>query len=228
MSLEFPVSERFISLQGEGANVGAPEYFIRLAGCNLAEKFGGCKWCDTKYSQRKDQGELLELKTILDEIPRDYPGRVCVTGGEPLYHSGISSLLDGLLNLGCFVAVETNGSLLVPRHSPPRVGEITHRNVSFAVDVKCPGSGMEGHNIFENIPLLRSNDQLKFVLVDRQDYEYAKEVLKKYKCRGAIFFQPAYGMLEPKKLAEWILEDKLSVRLSLQQQKEIWGVRRGV
>jgi len=223
MSLEFPISERFTSFQGEGMNVGTPEYFIRLAGCNLAEKFGGCKWCDTPYSQHKNQGELLGLETILKEVPRDYPGRICVTGGEPLYHAGISDLFDGLIGLGFLVSVETNGSLPIAS-----CRKYVHAGVSFAMDLKCPGSGMAGHNLFENIALLRRGDQLKFILADRVDYEYAKRVLKKYPCTASTFFQPAYHALDPKELAEWILHDKLSVRLSLQQQKQIWGVRRGV
>jgi len=231
MKLMFPVSERFLSLQGEGANVGAPEYFIRLSGCNLAEHFGGCSFCDTRYAQRREQGELLDLETILSGIPRDYPGRACISGGEPLYHEGIIDLLNGIVEqTGCFVSVQTNGSLPIPKYSPPGEcqGKAVHWGVSFAMDVKCPGSKMEEHNLFENISRLQQNDQLKFVLVDRQDYDYAKEVLKKYSCRGSIFFQPAYQILEPKQLAEWILQDKLPVRLSLQQQKILWGIRRGV
>jgi len=227
--LEFPISERFTSLQGEGQNVGAPEYFIRLAGCNLATLHGGCKYCDTAYAQRKEQGELISLETLLDEAPCGYPGRVCVTGGEPLWHKGVSALLNGLLGRGNFVMVETNGSLLLPRRLPGgRGGIAVHAGVSFSMDIKCPGSGMAKYNRFENISRLDWYDQLKFVIVDRTDFDYAKGVLREYPCRAPVFFQPAYGMLEPRELAEWILKDKLSVRLSLQQHKTLWGQKRGV
>ena len=217
MTDSLPINETFLSLQGEGKDTGLPTFFIRIAGCNLS-----CKWCDTTYSQKKSQGKEMPFDEILLQVPTEYPLRVCVTGGEPLFHENIVSFLELLgRHIKGWVSVETNGSIVLPYVRP---------RVSWAMDIKCPSSGMDGYNIYENIERLRFGDQLKFIIANREDYDFAKPLLDIHKHKPyQVVFQPAYESLDPAELAKWILEDKLDVRLGLQQQKIIWGGKsRGV
>ena len=232
MSDSLPVSEIFTSLQGEGWGAGLPTLFIRLAGCNLAIEHGGCLYCDTRYAQKPEQGGEMTFDEIFEKVPRDYPGVICVTGGEPLSHGGIIKFLNRLSDsVGGWISVETNGSIPIPKMS--RDGGLVeiavYSSLAWSVDIKCPGSGMEEFNYYENIERLHHSDQLKFVIADRKDFDFAKQIMKTYRrCLGRIVFQPAYKLLDPAELAKWILEDKLSVKLSLQLQKILWGTKRGV
>ena len=217
MTKTLPINERFLSLQGEGKDTGLPTFFIRIAGCNLS-----CKWCDTKYSQKTSQGKEMSFEEILSEVPKEYPLHVCVTGGEPLSHENIVPFLELLgRHIKGWVTVETNGSIPLPYVRP---------RVSWAMDFKCPSSGMDGYNVYENAEKLHAGDQLKFVIANREDYDFAKKLLTSFGWRSyQTVFQLAYESLDPTELAKWILEDKLDVRLGLQQQKIIWGGKsRGV
>lgn len=203
--------ESFYSLQGEGKNIGLPTYFIRLGGCNL-----NCRWCDTRYAS--DRGEELTVSEILDLcIP--YP-RICVTGGEPLLHDDIVELLHGLLESGKEIVVETNGSLdLSPIPEDPRI--------MISMDIKCPSSGMDDRMLLDNIPLLKPKDQLKFVVFDDRDLDFAVNVIRERQPICESIFSPVGGMdLEP--LAEEVLLRRLDVRVLPQLHKVIWGRRSGV
>lgn len=221
-----PLSEDFVSIQGEGAGSGLPTYFIRVAGCNLAEKYNGCIYCDTGYAQHTSQAkEWISLPKLLERIP-SYPGRVCITGGEPLAHPAMPAFLSMLAPLGRVeISVETNGSIELPL-------ELCGRHLStlsWAVDIKCPSSGMAAHNFYGNIYRLRPFDQLKFIIGDKEDYDFAKSILAEHReCRVSVVFQPIWRTMNPATLVQWVLKDELQVRVSLQSHKFIWGTRRGV
>lgn len=218
--INFPVSETFTSIQGEGSTSGLPTHFIRLAGCNLAIDHGGCTWCDTRYAQRKEQAAReMSLEDLIKGVPL-YPKTVCLTGGEPLMHEGLVDLIERLWKRGKSIVVETNGSIPIPA---------VRGLVSWSVDVKCPSSRMDTHNCWKNLTELGTLDQLKFVIGDEKDYSYALAVLDEYPVDCPIYFQPAYKYLVPEVLAAWILRDTLDVSLSLQLHKIIWGASvRGV
>ncbi len=203
--------ESFHSLQGEGKNIGLPTYFVRFGGCNL-----NCRWCDTRYAA--DRGEKMTVEEILD-LCRPY-NRICLTGGEPLLQEGICGLTESLLEMGKEITVETNGSMdvaLLP--DDPKV--------LISMDIKCPSSGMDDRMDFNNIPKLKPKDQLKFIIFDGKDLDFAVEVMDRYKPPCESIFSPVGGMdLEP--LAEEILYRNLNVRLLPQLHKIIWGRRPGV
>lgn len=203
--------ESFYSLQGEGKNIGLPTYFVRFGGCNL-----NCRWCDTRYAA--DRGEEMTAEEILD-LCRPYK-RICLTGGEPLLQDEIHILTERLLEMGKDVLVETNGSMdisILP--DDPRV--------IVSMDIKCPSSGMDDRMDFNNIQKMRAKDQLKFVIFDGKDLDFAIEVMDRYKPGCESIFSPVGGMdLEP--LAEEILYRNLDVRLLPQLHKIIWGRRQGV
>lgn len=206
------VCEIFYSLQGEGGWVGVPMVFVRLVGCNLR-----CSFCDTRYAYVG--GVEMSVSEILNKV-KGYPCRwVCVTGGEPLVQKETISLVKTLVGTKYRVCLETNGSLDIS-------SLLRLQNVFVSMDVKCPSSGMMDQMKFTNIKKLRGKDQLKFVIGDRKDYMYAKEVVERYPCRCPMFFQPVWRT-DPRKLALWILTDGLNVRLSLQFHKIIWGEQRG-
>jgi len=208
------VSETFVSLQGEGAWVGWPCFFIRLSGCNLR-----CTYCDTRYAYNK--GEKRNIPGLIDEWKQGGIGLVQVTGGEPLLQSGTFNLLEALLNEGARVLLETNGSLAL-RNVP--------RGVVKIVDRKTPGSGMKEFFLEENLGWLNQGDQLKFVITGREDYEWArKEVIRLcLSCYTEVLFSPAWGGPVPFQLAEWIIADRLSVRFQIQLHKILWGEKRGI
>ncbi len=204
------INEIFHSIQGESTHSGRPCVFVRLAACDLR-----CSWCDTPYAFYEG------TKRSVDDVVRQVAGFGCnlveITGGEPLLQGDVYPLMDRLLESGVTVMVETGGHLSIAR-VPPQVVRI--------VDVKCPGSGESGRNHWENLSLLTAHDEVKFVIRDRTDYEFARDVVSRHSLTGrcaAVLFSPVHGVLAPKDLAEWILEDKLQVRLQLQAHKYIWG-----
>ena len=226
------ISEMFYSLQGEGKDTGLPTYFIRVEGCNLAMAYGGCTYCDTRYAQLIEGSNPMTFEAIVEVVKQVQPGRICVTGGEPLYHGEtMCQFLNFLVeNVNAWVTVETNGSYLIPRPKE-KTGYQTSvsPSVSWNVDIKCPSSGMHAYCLYENLKLLQIGDQAKFVIGDHGDYEYAKTVLKSYPTRGHVVFQPSFGALEPAVLADWMLKDKYPARLSLQLHKILFGpTKRGV
>jgi 7-carboxy-7-deazaguanine synthase len=202
------VTETFVSIQGEADAVGWPTLFIRLTGCPLR-----CVYCDTQYSFHG--GEWQALEQLLDIARGSGVRHVCVTGGEPLAQKACLELLTSLCDAGFAVSLETSGALDVAPVDP---------RVSRVVDLKTPGSGEQRRNRLENLDVLGERDQLKFVLCSREDYEWARDLLRsRAPVRGQVLFSPAWGQLEPRQLAEWILEDRLDVRLQVQLHKLLWG-----
>ncbi|MCI4343501.1 MAG: radical SAM protein [Thermoplasmata archaeon] len=202
------IIEVFHSVQGEGPLTGVRTTFIRTARCNLR-----CTWCDTTYSF--GAGRERSIPSLLREVARHRTRHVCLTGGEPLLQRESVELVRRLSALGITTVIETGGSLDVTPYLPfPRV--------ILSVDVKCPSSHMEGHNRWENLPLLRESDVMKFVVGDRPDYLYAKRVLGTYPGPAAIVLQPVWGT-DGGRLADWVLKDRLDVRVMLQEHKVLWG-----
>lgn len=209
------VNEIFYSIQGESLYAGLPCIFIRLSGCNLR-----CSYCDTRYAYH--EGEEMTVRRILDQISGYRCPLVELTGGEPLLQENTPVLIKELLNESYNVLVETNGSLDISR--------IDDRCIRI-VDVKCPSSGECEKNDWNNLERLNFRDQVKFVIGDRRDYEFAKTTVQKISRipGGNILFSTVAGKLKPAELAGWILEDRLGVRLHLQLHKIIWpNIERGV
>ncbi len=211
------VNEVFYSIQGESSFAGLPCVFVRLTGCNLR-----CSYCDTQYAY--DEGNTLKIDEIIAEVGSYECRLVEITGGEPLIQEETPALIQRLLDEDHEVLLETNGSQDISR--------VDGRCVKI-VDIKCPSSGEEDKNDLKNLTLLTDKDEVKFVIGDRGDYEYAKHVLNlipAYSTRKrAVHFSAVYGKTDPKTLAKWILEDHLSVRLHMQLHKLIWGQgQRGV
>jgi 7-carboxy-7-deazaguanine synthase len=211
------VNEIFFSIQGESSHAGRPCAFIRLAGCNLR-----CTYCDTQYAY--EEGSLREINDIEREIRPFRCTLVEVTGGEPLLQAQTPELIRKLLDKRYTVLLETNGSR--------DIGIVDDRCTRI-VDVKCPSSGQADKNRLENLNIITPNDEVKFVIGDREDFDYAKAVVSTRLSRRddlkPPLFSPAFGRLNPKSLARWILEDHLDVRLQIQLHKVIWGAdKRGV
>jgi 7-carboxy-7-deazaguanine synthase len=203
------VTETFVSIQGEADAVGWPTLFIRLTGCPLR-----CSYCDTAYAFHGGGWRTVEeLRATAREAA---VAHVCVTGGEPLAQKSCLELLTALCDEGYRVSLETSGAIDVSPVDP---------RVSRVVDVKAPGSGESARNRLENLGLLGARDQLKFVLASRTDYEWAREFLRDHGPSIAcpVLLSPAWGMVEPRELAEWILGDRLGVRLQVQLHKVLWG-----
>lgn len=203
------ITEIFFSLQGEADTVGWPTVFVRLTGCPLR-----CGYCDTAYAFTG--GQWMTLKAILAEVSEYGPRYVTVTGGEPLAQPGCIALLTLLCDHGYQVSLETSGAMDISAVDP---------RVSRVVDIKTPGSGEESRNRWDNLPLLNANDQIKFVICDRGDYDWAKSVLaeRNLLARCTVLFSPSHGQLDAKQLADWILEDRLGVRFQVQLHKYLWG-----
>ena len=207
------VSEVFYSLQGEASRVGLPSVFIRLTGCPLR-----CGYCDTEYAFQG--GEWRTVGDLLAQT-RGHPTRhVTVSGGEPLAQKGCLDLLTALCDAGFDVSLETSGALAISQ---------VDARVARIVDVKTPGSGEVERNLWENLEWLAPRDEVKFVLTGEADYLWAREVLRDcgIAARCPVLFAPAWGMLEPTALAEWILRDGLPVRMQMQLHKLLWVETRG-
>jgi 7-carboxy-7-deazaguanine synthase len=203
------VSEIFLSLQGEAATAGYPTVFVRLTGCPLR-----CRYCDTAYAFTG--GSTIPITEIIEQVARFRVTHVCVTGGEPLAQKGTLTLLSLLCDKGFSVSLETSGALDISQ-----VDKRIHR----VMDLKTPCSGEAARNRYENIDYLNPNDQVKIVICDRDDYEWAKALNERYRLseRCELLFSPCYREMEARVLAEWILEDRLPVRFQIQLHKILWG-----
>lgn len=209
------VSETFLSIQGETTWAGQPCFFIRLAGCNLR-----CRYCDTKYAWRG--GCSRSIEGLLADFQASELPLVEVTGGEPLLQAGVYDLLKNLVQTAKTILLETNGSI--------GISKVPDKIITM-LDIKCPGSGFARKNCWQNIKLLQAHDEVKFVICNRKDYEWAKRIMDKYdltnKCR-AVNLSPARGFLSSPTLAGWIIKDHLPVRLNIQLHQQIWPrARRG-
>ena len=210
------INEIFYSIQGESDETGRPCVFVRLTGCDLR-----CVWCDTPYAFHN--GRKLDVDEVVDEVAQHQCGVVEITGGEPLLQEDVYPLMDRLLASGATVLLETGGHVSVDR-VPSAVVKV--------MDVKCPGSGESDRNAWDNLSLLTDRDQVKFVIADRVDYEFARDVVRRHtlatRCR-AVLFSPVHDVLPPATLAAWVLDDRLPVRLQIQLHKHLWGAEtRGV
>ncbi|MBU1265804.1 MAG: 7-carboxy-7-deazaguanine synthase QueE [Gammaproteobacteria bacterium] len=203
------LTEVFLSLQGETSRAGLPTVFVRLAGCPLR-----CRWCDTPYSFQG--GETVALASLLARVADFGVPTVCVTGGEPLAQKNCLPLLAALCDAGYSVSLETSGAL--------DVSQVDAR-VSRIVDIKPPGSGEDGRNRWENLAHLTPHDEIKFVLADRADYDWAREVIRAHNLAKIcpVLFSPVQGELPPALLADWILADRPPVRMQVQLHKVLWG-----
>jgi len=203
------VNEIFYSIQGESTHAGRPCVFVRLTACDLR-----CSWCDTEYAFH--EGRKMSVDDVLQEVRAYGCDVVEVTGGEPLLQKDVYPLMERLLAEGRTVMLETGG-----HRSVSNVPVGVHR----IIDVKCPGSGESDRNCWDNLEGLRPGDEVKFVIKDRADYEYAREIVRgralHEKC-AAVLFSPVHGVMNNRELAEWILADRLPVRLQLQAHKYIW------
>jgi 7-carboxy-7-deazaguanine synthase len=203
------VNEIFHSVQGESTYAGRPCVFVRLTACDLR-----CSWCDTPYAFH--EGRKRTIDEVLEEVERFECGLVEVTGGEPLLQAEVYPLMAGLLERGKTVLLETGG-----HRSTAQVPA----DVVTILDIKCPGSGEAERMDWSNIARLRPRDEVKFVVKDRADYEYAREVIGARDLvsrAAAIHLSPVHGVLNPRTLSEWVLEDRLPVRVQLQLHKYIW------
>jgi 7-carboxy-7-deazaguanine synthase len=204
------INEIFYSIQGESTFAGQPCVFVRLTACDLR-----CSWCDTQYAFH--DGQKRSLSEVIKEIESYKCQLVEITGGEPLLQDDVYPLMTHLSTHGCTVLLETGG-----HHSTGRVPS----EVITILDVKCPGSGESDRNDLTNLNRLRQGDELKFVIKDREDYDFACDVMQRYAVAEratTVHFSPVHGVLDPKQLSEWILADRLQVRLQLQAHKYIWG-----
>ena len=224
-----PISEIFLSSQGEGNSVGTLQCFVRCASCNFWEEGHPCKWkrgksesaCDTAYAGLKSQGKLMTIDEVLEAVGKIGCPSIFITGGEPLVNSDLVQELCLALYYGYHtVEIQTNGSL------PIWDSDI----VTWSVDLKMPSSSNSGYMDYSNLEKLWFDDQIKCVIANKKDFEFANKIVEKYKPQCMVFYQPAWGILKPEVLVEWMKGRKLwNVRLSLQSQKIIFGAnKRGV
>ncbi len=209
------ITEIFHSLQGEARTVGLPTVFVRLTGCPLR-----CGYCDSEYAFHG--GERKSVEEILATLAALRCKRVCVTGGEPLAQPACHGLLSALCDAGYSVSLETSGAIDISKVDP---------RVCVVMDLKTPGSNEQSRNRYENIALLKPSDQVKFVICDRQDYEWSKFKIDEYNLNARVsdvLLSPSYEQLSPSDLAQWILDDHLDVRFQMQLHKQLWGDKPGV
>jgi 7-carboxy-7-deazaguanine synthase len=202
------INEIYFSIQGESSKAGLPCVFVRLTYCNLR-----CSYCDTEYAFY--EGKDYSIEQIIDEVKKYNCKLVEITGGEPLVQEECLHLMKKLSDEGYEVLLETGGSLPIKN---------VDQRVMIIMDLKCPSSGMIKKNFYENIEYLKPTDEVKFVMGNREDYEWSKEIIEKYDLtnKANILFSVVFSELEPVKLVDWILEDKLNVRFQLQMHKFIW------
>ena len=203
------VNEIFKSIQGEGSFVGKLCSFVRLTGCNLR-----CSYCDTKYAYKK--GDDLSIEEITQRVKTLGQNLVEITGGEPLLQKETFELIDTLIKRKYIVLIETNGTISIKN---------INQHAIIILDLKCPGSKMSANMLWENIEYLRKKDEVKFVIGNRKDYDWAKTIVAKYNLSqrvNSVHFSPVYDKLVPKELVEWICSDNLDVRVQIQIHKYIW------
>jgi 7-carboxy-7-deazaguanine synthase len=203
------VNEIFHSIQGESTRAGEPCVFVRLTACDLR-----CSWCDTPYAFH--EGSKRSVEAVADEVAGYGCPLVEITGGEPLLQEDVYALMEQLIARGHQVMIETGGHRSIAR---------IPKGVRRIVDVKCPGSGESHRNRWENLDLIGQGDEVKFVVKDRADYEYARDVIARHELgvrAGAVLVSPVHGVQDPRELAEWVLGDRLPVRLQLQLHKFLW------
>jgi 7-carboxy-7-deazaguanine synthase len=203
------ITEIFFSLQGESTLVGYPTVFVRLTGCPLR-----CGYCDTEYAFQG--GEWMSLDDIMDQVAGYQTRYVTVTGGEPLAQQNCLQLLQVLCDAGYQVSLETSGALDISA-TDPRVIRV--------VDLKTPGSGEVGRNLYDNLDCLQPHDQVKFIICSRSDYQWAKDMISEYGLsdRCEVLISPSHGQQDATELADWILQDQLPVRMQIQLHKYLWG-----
>ncbi len=208
-SEQLKIYEIFYSLQGESTLSGLPTVFIRLTGCPLR-----CVWCDTEYAF--GGGQWMTYDAIIAEVAQHKTSYVCVTGGEPLAQKRVHGLIIRLIDAGYTVSLETAGALSVAEVNP---------KVIKIIDLKAPGSGEMMKNDYANLDLVNAHDQVKFVIADEADYQWAVETVNKYAInqRCQVLFSPVADVMPPQQLAEWILRDHLPVRMQIQLHKLLWG-----
>ena len=202
------INEIYLSVQGESTHTGLPCIFIRLTGCNLR-----CSWCDTAYAFH--EGKNMSIDEILQKVENFGIHLVEITGGEPLMQDNVYTLMKRLIEKGYKVMLETGGSISLER---------VPKDVIKIMDLKCPGSGEQDKNNLDNLKLLAPHDEVKFVILDKKDYEWSRDIIKKYKINETahILLSPVFDKLELKEMVKWILEDRLPVRLQTQLHKIIW------
>jgi len=209
---KYNISEIFYSIQGEGTRVGRPCVFIRFQGCELR-----CEWCDTPYAlDIKHKEKQMSFEEIIKCVKKYNCSFVMFTGGEPLYHKGAGELIEWFCENNFEVVIETNGHQSIAA---------VDRRANIVMDIKCPGSAMQKFNNYDNLKYLKKTDEVKFVIKDREDFDFAVEIIKKYKINEIvdnILFSPVFGKLEPVILAGWILDKKMNIRMQLQIHKFIW------
>ena len=202
------INEIYLSVQGESTHTGLPCIFIRLTGCNLR-----CSWCDTAYAFH--EGKNMSIDEILQKVENFGIHLVEITGGEPLMQDNVYTLMRRLIEKGYKVMLETGGSISLER---------VPKDVIKIMDLKCPGSGEQEKNNLDNLKLLAPHDEVKFVILDKKDYEWSRDIIKRYKINETahILISPVFDKLELKEIVKWILKDRLPVRLQTQLHKIIW------
>ena len=211
---QLKIFEIFYSLQGESSRMGLPTIFIRLSGCPMR-----CHYCDTAYAFQG--GSMMDIEDIMASIKKYDTRYVTVTGGEPLAQKEVINLLKTLADSNYEVSIETGGGLSIKEVDP---------RIKIILDIKTPESGEEKKNHWENLDMISSKDEIKFVLCSREDYDWAKKILDQYKLtqKCTVLFSPVYQTLDVTDLGDWILKDQLHVRMQIQLHKLLWGEKPGV